>query len=107
MSVVVITTISCNAVILRCARCQLEVAATAAISGSTCQVCGDTLLLDRHCAAGFSLKRGGVLIRCVAENKDGWRCEDHGGRDFCPVHTHLADPASVARPTPQGIGDDA
>jgi hypothetical protein len=45
------------------------------------------------CASTFSLSRGGLLIRCIAENKEGWRCEDKGGRDFCAEHRHLADPA--------------
>jgi hypothetical protein len=102
VSVVVVTTISCNAVILRCSSCQAEVAGT---SVGACRLCGGMMLLDRSCGAGFSLHRGGVLIRCVAENKDGWRCEDHGGRDFCSDHAHLADPKRVTPPTPQAIGD--
>lgn len=57
------------------------------------------------CDAHFTLDRGGILIRCIAENKDGWRCEDRGGRDFCADHRHLADPSRVDQPTPRVIGD--
>jgi hypothetical protein len=57
------------------------------------------------CTSAFSLSRGALLIRCVAENKDGWRCEDEGGRDFCPEHRDLADPKRVDRPTPRALWD--
>lgn len=106
MSVVVVTTISCNAVILRCSSCQTEVAGMVfAPLHAACRTCGEALLPDRPCAAGFSLQRNNILIRCIAENRDGWSCESNGGRDFCPEHRHLADPGRVARPTSQTIGD--
>lgn len=57
------------------------------------------------CSATFSLLRDGLLIRCIAENKEGWRCEDKGGRDFCAEHRDLADPRRVDRHTPRAIGD--
>jgi hypothetical protein len=57
------------------------------------------------CNAHFSLERGGLLIRCIAENKDGWRCEDKGGRDFCAEHRSFADPTRIEQPAPQAIGD--
>ena len=106
MSVVVVTTISCNAVILRCSSCKAEVPSTSTAIGGIHRTCGDgSMLLVRSCGAGFSLQRGGLLIRCVAENKDGWRCEDHGGNDYCPEHAYLANSKRVAQPTPQAIGD--
>jgi hypothetical protein len=106
VSVVVVTTISCEAVILRCSSCQAEVAVASTTSaGSFCRSCDGTMLLDRRCGAGFSLQHDGLLIRCIAENKDGWRCEDRGGRDFCSDHAHLANPARVEKPTPQAIRD--
>jgi hypothetical protein len=57
------------------------------------------------CSASFSLSRGALLIRCVAENKEGWRCEDKGGRDYCAEHSGLADPTRIEPPTPRAIGD--
>jgi hypothetical protein len=90
VSVVVITTISCDASILRCASCQAEVATSSAVTGVDCRLCGGTMVFDKRCETGFSLHRDAVLIRCIAENKDGWRCEDRGGRDFCPKHAHFA-----------------
>lgn len=105
MSVVVVTTISCDAAILRCSSCQAEVATASAVEGSICRPCGGTMLFDRRCETGFSLHKDSILIRCIAENKDGWRCEDRGGRDFCPGHVHLANVSRVAQPTPRAIGD--
>lgn len=101
MSVVVVTTISCDAVILRCSSCQAEAAVAFAVPDDTCRLCNGTMLFDRRCGEGYSLHRDAILIRCIAENKDGWCCEDHGGRDFCPKHGHLADPRRVAQTTPQ------
>jgi hypothetical protein len=103
VSVVVVTTISCDAVILRCSSCQAEVMAASTLPVA-CK-CGATMQFNRGCGASFSLHHDGLLIRCIAENKDGWRCEDRGGRDFCPDHAHLADPARVEKPTPRAIGD--
>ena len=57
------------------------------------------------CDVSLSLSRGQLLIRCVAENKEGWRCEDKGGRDFCPEHRHLADSKRVDQPTPRALWD--
>ena len=104
MGAVVVTTISCDALILQCTLCQAEVAAASTVIGD-CRTCGATLLLDRRCGTGFSLRRDSLLIRCIAENKDGWRCEDRGGRDFCSEHIHLANPTRVDQPTPQALGD--
>jgi hypothetical protein len=56
------------------------------------------------CQVHFTLERDCLLIRCIAENKEGWRCEDKGGRDFCPRHRDLADPKRH-RPTPQALWD--
>ena len=105
MSVVVVTTISCDAAILRCSSCQVEVATSLAVSDVDCQLCGGggTMLFDRRCETGFSLHRDAVLIRAIAENKKdggGWCCEQRGGRDFCPEHVHFANPARVSQPTP-------
>ena len=106
MSVVVVTTISCDAMILRCSSCQHEVAIVSAATATpgTC-TCGAAMVLDRSCSRSFALRKDGLLIRCIAENKDGWRCEDRGGRDFCPEHAHLMNPARVAQPTPQVAGE--
>ncbi len=104
VGVVVVTTISCDAKILRCARCHAEVAVTSDVSDGTCQTCGGTMRLERSCDAGFSLRREStILIRCVAENKSNWRCDDRDGRDFCPEHVHLANKASAARPTSRTV----
>ena len=105
MSVVVVTTISCDAAILRCSSCQTEVATASAVSDVDCRLCGGTMQFDRRCETGFSLHRDAILIRCIAENKDGWCCEDRGGRDFCPTHIHLANPTRVSLSTPQAMGD--
>ena len=105
MSVVVVTTISCDASILRCASCQAEVATAAAVSDVACRLCDGNMVFDRRCEIGFSLHKDSILIRCIAENKDSWCCEDRGGRDFCPAHKHLANPDRVSRPTPRAIGD--
>jgi hypothetical protein len=105
VSVVVVTTISCDAAILRCSSCQVEVATASAVSDVVCRLCHGTLLFERRCEVGFSLHRDSVLIRCIAENKDGWSCENRGGRDFCPAHVHLATPSRLAQPTPQAIGN--
>lgn len=94
-----ITTLSCDAAILRCARCPTEITVVTSTTIGTC-TCGGKLELVRACAQSLALnKDDGLLIRCVAENKEGWRCEDHGAkrRDFCAAHVHLADPAR-ARP---------
>lgn len=88
----VVTTISCDAVILRCSSCQTEVAVASATPVGNCCTCGETVVLDRSCDGGFALQRSGLLIRRIAENKEGWRCDDESGRDFCRVHIHLADP---------------
>ncbi len=103
MSVVVVTTISCDASILRCASCQAEIATAAAVSDVDCRLCGGTMLFEGRCENGFSLHKDSILIRCIAENKSGWRCEDRGGRDFCPEHHHLAKAARVV-PT-HAVGD--
>ena len=105
MSVVVVTTISCDASILLCSSCQTEVGNASAVSDVDCRTCGGTMQFDRRCEAAISLHRDAILIRCIAENKDGWRCEDRGGRDFCPSHVHLANPARIAQPTPRAMGD--
>lgn len=96
----VVTTISCDAAILHCVSCQAEVAIASAISDVTCRACNGTMLFDRRCEVGFSLHKDSILIRCIAENKDGWRCEDRGGRDFCPAHAHLANPARISSGVP-------
>lgn len=106
MSVVVVTTISCDASILLCSSCQTEVANAVAVSDVDCKTCGGTMLFDRRCEKAFSLHRDAILIRCIAENKEGWGCEDRGGRDFCPRHVGLADPKRLAQPTPRAVGDD-
>ena len=105
MSVVVVTTISCDASILRCSSCQVEVATAAAVSDVACRLCDGNMVFDRRCEAAISLHRDAVLIKCIVENKDGWRCEKPAGRDFCPEHVHLANPARVSQPTPRAIGD--
>jgi hypothetical protein len=101
----VVTTISCDAVILCCASCQAETVAAFAVARDVCRTCNGTMLFERRCAKAFSLHKDSILIRCIAENKDGWCCEDRGGRDFCPEHVHLADPKRVAQPTPQIVGE--
>lgn len=105
MSVMVVTTISCDAVILHCQSCQADAAGAYAVSSEACRMCGGTLLFERRCGTGFSLHKDSILIRCIAENKDGWRCEDRGGRDFCPTHIHLANPARISQRTPRAIGE--
>ena len=97
MSVVVVTTISCDAAILLCSSCRSEIATASAVSNVGCRTCGGSMQFERRCEIGFSLHRDAILIRCIAENKDGWHCEDRGGRDFCPAHVHLAQPARVAQ----------
>lgn len=103
MSVVVVTTISCDASILHCGCCQAEIATATAVSDVVCRLCGGTMEFDRRCETGISLHRDAVLIRCIAENKDGWRCEHRGGRDFCPTHVHLANPERTSQ-TLRAIG---
>ncbi len=98
MSVVVVTTITCDAAILLCSSCQVEIATALAVSDVDCRLCGGIMQFNRRCESGFSLHKDSILIRCIAENKDGWCCENHGGRDFCPSHTHLANPARVSQP---------
>lgn len=105
MSVVVVTTISCDAAILRCSSCQAEVATASAVSDVDCQLCGGIMQFERRCETGFSLHKDSILIRCIAENRDRWCCEDRGGRDFCPAHVHFANPARVSLPTPRAIGE--
>jgi len=101
VSVVVVTTISCDASILKCERCQSEIGSAAAVSDIVCRTCGDTMQFDHRCEEAFSLHRDAILIRAIAENKkDGnWHCEQRGGRDFCPAHVHLACPVRAARIT--------
>jgi hypothetical protein len=42
------------------------------------------------------LAEGAALAkRCITENKDGWRCEDRSGQDFCPDHVSLSDPKRI------------
>jgi len=55
--------------------------------------------------AAVSLHRDAILIRCIVENKDGWCCEDRGGRDFCPAHVQLANPSRISQPTPRAVAD--
>lgn len=109
MSVVVVTTISCDAAILLCSSCQAHVATASAVSDVDCRLCGGIMQFDRRCETGFSLHKDSILIRCIAENKkEGWRCEDRGGRDFCPDHVHLANPARISQPSlssPRAVGD--
>lgn len=93
----VVTTISCDAAILGCTSCGVEIATSSAVTGVSCRLCGGTMMFERRCEKGFSLHRDAILIRCIAENKDGWRCEDRGGRDFCPDHGHLANPSIGTR----------
>jgi len=95
VSVMVVTTISCDASILRCSSCQVEVGNASALSDVDCRICGGSMQFERRCETAFSLHRDAILIRCIAENKDGWRCEHRGGRDFCPEHIHLVNPARV------------
>jgi hypothetical protein len=64
------------------------------------------MLVDRRCDRSFTLRKDSLLIRCIAENKDGWRCEDRGGCDFCPDHVHLASSARAAQ-TPSPIIESA
>jgi hypothetical protein len=92
---VVVTTISCDALILRCTRCQIESAHAFVTTESpfTC-TCGGVLTFARGCPKNFVLRKDGSLIRCIVENKAGWRCKD-GGRDLCPEHARLADSASA------------
>lgn len=89
----VVTTISCDAVILHCESCQSERSHAFAVAGDQCRTCGGEMRFDRRCGEAFTLHRDCVLIRCIAENKHDWRCEDRGGRDFCSAHTHLANPS--------------
>lgn len=107
MSVVVVTTISCDASILCCSRCGIEVATAAAVSDVDCRLCGGVMQFERRCEAGFSLHKDSILIRVIAENKSGWHCENRGGRDFCPEHGYLANPARISPPTStsRAIGD--
>jgi hypothetical protein len=56
---------------------------------------------ERRCLTAISEHKDAILIRCIAENRDGWRCEDRGGRDFCPDHGHLANPARIASAMPR------
>jgi hypothetical protein len=104
VSVVVVTTISCDASILHCASCQAEIGTAAAVSDVDCRTCGGTMHFEGRCKTAFSLHQDAILIRCIAENKDNWRCEDRGGRDFCPDHAHLANPARVSQPAPRAMG---
>jgi hypothetical protein len=107
VSVVVVTTISCDALIQRCSSCQAAVVVAAPGSTSIrcfCRTC-DSPLLEQKCGESFALRRDGILIRCIAENKDGWRCEDRDGRDFCPEHAHLAEASRIERATPRTIGN--
>lgn len=99
MSVVVVTTISCDASILRCESCGVEIATATAVSDVDCRLCGGTMLFDRRCETAFSLHKDAVLIRCIAENKHDWSCEDRGSRDFCPAHKVLAKQARPSVPT--------
>ena len=105
LSVVVVTTIFCDASILRCSSCQTEVATASAVSDVDCRLCGGTMQFERRCQIAISEHKDAILIRCIVENRDGWLCEDRGGRDFCPAHTHLANPARVSQPTSRAIGD--
>ena len=108
VSVVVVTTISCDAAILRCSSCRTEIATASVVEGVDCRRCDGVMHFARRCEAGFSLHKDSMLIRCIAENKDGWCCEDKSGRDFCPGHAHLANPSRVTQPTlrsPSAIGD--
>lgn len=108
MSIVVVTTISCDASILLYASCQFEVGNASALSDVDCRMCGGIMQFERRCEAAISHHRDAVLIRAIVENKDGWRCEDRrggGGRDFCPKHVHLANPARSALPASQTMND--
>jgi len=103
MSVTTTTTISCDTILLRCESCGLERAVVTAQSYEICHEC-HSKMAARPCGAGFSLGGAGFMIRALAENKVGWRCED-SGRDFCPKHAHLADPSRIEQPTPRAISD--
>ena len=103
MSVVVVTTISCDAAILRCSSCQAEVATASAVSDVDCRLYGGTMQFDHRYETGFSLHRDAILIRCIAENSDGWRCEHAFGRDFCPEHVHLSHRINSAGPAAHAI----
>ena len=87
VNAVMVTTISCDATILRCSRCQHEVAILSVVTATpgTC-TCGAAMAAPIKCFRSFSLHKDALLMRCIAENKEGWRCED-GGRDFCPDHS--------------------
>ena len=105
MSVVVVTTISCDASILHCSSCRSEVATAAAVSDVDCRMCGGTMQFERRCHSAISEHKDAILIRPIVENRDGWRCENRGGRDFCPHHTHLANPVRIGHQTPHAMGD--
>lgn len=93
--------------ILRCSSCRHEVAIISAITATpgTC-TCGAAMMPDRSCDRSFSFHKDGHLIRVVAENKDGWRCEDRGGHDFCPEHGALADPYRIRQPQQMSAAQD-
>ncbi len=91
------TTISCDAMILRCSRCQVQVAIVSATAAPGTCTCGAAMVLDRSCDRSFALRKDALLIRCIAENKEGWRCGHDGTRDYCPDHAHLAEASRVAR----------
>lgn len=103
MSVVVTTTIICDAAILRCASCQSEVATAVAVSDVDCKTCGGTMQFERRCETGITLHQDAILIRAIAENKHDWRCEDRGRRDFCPDHGHLVTRATSASSMPRAM----
>lgn len=93
----VVTTISCDATILRCSRCEVEVAIVSATATPGTCTCGAAMVVDRSCDRSFALRKDAVLIRCIAENKEGWRCIEGSARDYCTVHAYLAEAVRVAR----------
>jgi len=95
-AVVVVTTISCDVRILGCSRCELEAAiASATALPGTC-TCGASMIFARACTRSFSLHKDGLLIRCIAENSEGWLCVEGGTRDYCPDHANLVDTSRSA-----------
>lgn len=55
------------------------------------------MLLDRGCDRRFSLHKDALLIRCIAENKEGWSCPDGSARDYCPDHAALREIVRLPR----------
>ena len=89
------TTISCDARIFRCSRCAVQVVVVSATAVPGTCTCGAAMVLDRSCDRSFALRRDVPLLRCIAENKEGWRCGDDG--DLCPDHAHRVELPRASR----------